>query len=108
MKCLLWRLQGVFVHIHFGKFLHLFKIVMHSLSLFSVVSSPPKEVRAVAVTSSQIKIAWYPPERVYGVLNGYKVRVSGMPLYLALTMNLTRYHIQLCQYLSSYISESRL
>lgn len=44
---------------------------------FRAVSSQPKSLRAVSVTASQIKIAWSPPERVYGVLNGYKVRETG-------------------------------
>ena len=45
--------------------------------VFHLVSSAPRGLRAVSVTASQIKFVWNPPERIYGVLNGYKVREAG-------------------------------
>jgi len=44
---------------------------------FRAVSSAPRNLRAVSVTPSQIKIVWNPPDKVYGVLNGYRVREAG-------------------------------
>ncbi|XP_065063190.1 uncharacterized protein LOC135689776 [Rhopilema esculentum] len=44
---------------------------------FRAVSRAPRGLRAVSITASQIKFIWSPPERVYGMLNGYKVREIG-------------------------------
>eukprot|EP00794_Sanderia_malayensis_P011951 gene11951-13188_t len=44
-----------------------------SATTFRAVSSEPRGLRAVSITASQVKFEWHRPERVYGVLSGYKV-----------------------------------
>lgn len=52
-------------------------LALSNAFLICLVSSKPRGLRAVSVTASQINLAWNAPERVYGVLNGYKVRETG-------------------------------